>query len=326
MSLDKKEYILRSLQKIAHKKWELFIITRILHKLDDDEIEFVTQQYVRRKDGTRALTDLYFPQLSLHLEIDEPFHDKEIIDKDEETTRKKQREADNKRERDIIEETNHEIDRIKIAQPDDTKSEKCLKEVCSEIDAFIVKIRDYKKQRVAAKKFVPWDFETRYSAAPVIKRGKVSIEDNVVFKTQVEALRCFGFKGKGWQRGVWEIPSSERGADKKKSDLVWFPRLYKHGNWDNQLINEGTEIREKATTEEGIKSIAKQRKDNQSFPDRKHIVFAKACDSLGFNLLRYVGTFVMNTNDNDPKVLRFNRVATTERVRVNPEDDPKFSE
>ena len=41
--LTKDEYLLKNFSKIKHKKWELFVITRILHLLDDTNIEYVCQ-------------------------------------------------------------------------------------------------------------------------------------------------------------------------------------------------------------------------------------------------------------------------------------------
>ena len=41
------EYILRNLSKISHKQYELYVISRIVHLLDDPEIEFVCQQLIR---------------------------------------------------------------------------------------------------------------------------------------------------------------------------------------------------------------------------------------------------------------------------------------
>jgi hypothetical protein len=40
MRASKNEYILRNLSKIKHKKWELFVITRIIYLLNDPEIEY----------------------------------------------------------------------------------------------------------------------------------------------------------------------------------------------------------------------------------------------------------------------------------------------
>jgi len=132
---------------------------------------------------------------------------------------------------------------------------------------------------------------------------------------KIEAMLCFGFTGKGWQRGAWGIKD---GTD----DVLWFPRLYEHGMWHNELVNEGTRICERARKEgdiinaEAIASIKKQKEDGEKHPHRKHIVFAKARDSLGFNLLRYVGTFTVNFNESTDDNLIFDRVSEQEDVRL----------
>ena len=64
MKFSKDQYILRNFSKIQHKQWELYIITRIVHNLNDPEIEFVCQQLIKTKDGKRYLADLCFPSLS----------------------------------------------------------------------------------------------------------------------------------------------------------------------------------------------------------------------------------------------------------------------
>ena len=51
---------------------ELYVISRIIHLLDDEEIEFICQQYVKSRSGVGYLIDLCFPQLKLYCEIDEP--------------------------------------------------------------------------------------------------------------------------------------------------------------------------------------------------------------------------------------------------------------
>jgi hypothetical protein len=80
--MTKDEYLLANFKKIKHKEWELFVITRILHLLNDPNIEYVCQQYINTGDK-HYLTDLCFPSLKLYLEIDEPQHGKkEHIDKD----------------------------------------------------------------------------------------------------------------------------------------------------------------------------------------------------------------------------------------------------
>lgn len=290
--LTQTDYILRSLQKIRNKKWEFFIVSRIIHALDDDEIEFVTQQYVRREDGAYALTDLYFPQFDLHLEIDEPHHEKEI-----------EKQKDTLRTRDLVLVTGHTIERLKIQKEDETV--KSLPEIRSEVDEFVKKIR---LQKTMKSDFLPWNLETRYSPEPVIERGVVKIADNVVFRTQINAMRCFGFKGDGWQKGAWIIPDGS-------NDYLWFPRLFEHGMWRNELSEDGTEIHERAINSDGRASIKKQRWDISEHPNRRAIVFAKAKDALGYSLLRYVGTFQPRRSETDQEVITFDRIATSEKVR-----------
>ncbi len=49
--MDKKEYIIRQLARTKHKKYEQYVITRIFHLLDNQNLKFVTQQYVYRTEG-----------------------------------------------------------------------------------------------------------------------------------------------------------------------------------------------------------------------------------------------------------------------------------
>ena len=45
--LNKDDYVLASLRRIGrNKKWEVYVVTRIIHLLDDDNLEFACQQCV----------------------------------------------------------------------------------------------------------------------------------------------------------------------------------------------------------------------------------------------------------------------------------------
>lgn len=290
MTDKKNEYILKSISKIANKKWEFFVISRVIHGLDDDDIEFVTQQLVKAKDGKRYLTDLYFPQLGIHLEIDEPHHFSN-------------QEIDKIRERDIISSTNHEIKRV--LTHDDKGAELSLAKIRTSVDTFIAHV---KAKKVLQGSFIPWDIESKYSADHIIERGYLRIADNVTFRLQTEALKCFGFNGKGYQKGAWTIPD-------KSGDWVWFPRLYLHNNWNNSLSNDGNHIYEKATNEAGKISIAKQLEDFRKNRNGNCIVFAKAKDNLGLNLLRYVGTFKVNESESNEEQIRFDKIDDKEDIR-----------
>ena len=132
--MTKLEYVARQLSKTETKKYEHYIITRIWHLLNDLEIKPVTQQYVKRPNG-RALTDLYFPQLNLHIEIDEKHHNYQI-------------EKDKIREKDIFNATSHEILRIDVDQN--------IEAINKQVDAIVVKI---KTEKAKNRKFDPWDLE-----------------------------------------------------------------------------------------------------------------------------------------------------------------------
>lgn len=289
----KTEYIIKSLSKISRKEWELFIVSRVVHGIDDD-IEFVCQQMIRRPDGSRALTDLFFPQFSLHLEIDEPFHAKQVT-------------VDRKRAEDIVLVTGHHLERINILKKD--KRIKSIYEIRDETDRFIETVKNRKQTQIENSVFVPWTWETRFSASAVIERGYLDVADNVVFRTQVEAMKCFGFTGKGWQRGGWPIPDNS-------GDWLWFPRLYEHFIWLNELTADGKHIFQRAINEEGVKSLASQMKNAKTDLSRNVIVFAKARDSLGMNLLRFVGTFRVNAERSSADCMQFDLVRKREPVRV----------
>lgn len=50
IQMDKKEYIVNQLKRTFHKKYENYCITRIIHKLDNEYIQFITQQLFKRPD------------------------------------------------------------------------------------------------------------------------------------------------------------------------------------------------------------------------------------------------------------------------------------
>lgn len=74
-SISKETYVTRNFQKISGKRWELYVITRVIHLLNDPDIEYVCQQYINPpKNKDYYLADLAFPSLKLYLEVDEGQH------------------------------------------------------------------------------------------------------------------------------------------------------------------------------------------------------------------------------------------------------------
>src|SRR5436305_13620063 len=73
--MDKKlEYITRLFKKMSAKGIETYVISRVWHLLNNDEIKIIPQQYVRHSNGQYSVTDIYFPQFDIHIEVNEPGH------------------------------------------------------------------------------------------------------------------------------------------------------------------------------------------------------------------------------------------------------------
>lgn len=70
----KLDYIVRSLSRGTNKKYETYVINSIWNKINNSEVEFVTQQYVKDSEGNIRYIDMYFPQIKFAIEVDEWYH------------------------------------------------------------------------------------------------------------------------------------------------------------------------------------------------------------------------------------------------------------
>lgn len=283
----KDEFILRMLSKITHKKWESYTINRIIHRLDDPDVEFICQQYTSRPNGKFALIDLYFPQFNLALEVDEPPHEG-----------KSQKENDEVREKDIIAVTDCDLRRLVIKSSDGSTPNPqgpniSLKELNVWIDNFVAELR--RKKKDLGEKFIPWDYETRYDPETHIKQGSIEVNHRVAFASHRDALRCFGYKKGHFQRAVWKIPNV--------SSWVWFPKFYENSDWENSLSDDGKTITETYKGDE-------QKNFNREDPVDTRIVFAHDRDALGYTLYRFLGEFEPDKKDPDARTRHFRLVKT----------------
>lgn len=261
MTASKDEYILRTFSKIQHKKWELYIITRIIHLLDDPELEFVCQQLIKTSDDKRYLADLCFPELELYFEVDELQHSKvEHLN------------SDKNRMKEIIDATNFTEKRISIYNQN--LKIKDLHQINREIDLVIKFLINRKKEYLSKNKFNAWDYNNKYKPDIHIKRGYLDIKDNVSFLYHRDALRCFGYRGGHHQRAVWSVKGTRKG--------VWFPKLYENNEWNNSLSDN-------------FEKIEMRKKDNSKlsieFKEVEWCVFAHYKDFLGNTVYRFLGEF-----------------------------------
>lgn len=257
--MDKKEFLLRQIAKTNKKNYENYIVTRIIHKLDDPTIKFITQQYVTRSKGRCALTDLYIPQIAYHVEIDEGHH-KTIV------------EADTVREADIIDATGHTIVRIDAALPLDKFNER--------IDEVVNQIRERLNIKRSLKQFEPWNPEKEHNPATHIEKGYMDADEDVAFYRQADACNCFGHAYVGLQRALVRHPV-------EPEQTIWFPKLYDNADWHTTISDDEETIyeRRKTDNDEYIRSYQKR-------PDRfKRLVFARVRGPLGDVMYRFKGLY-----------------------------------
>ena len=269
------DYNLNQLRRSFGKKYENYVVSRILHKIGDeaDDIQFITQQYVKRPTG-RALTDLYFPQFNLHIEVDEPAHEKSKVE-------------DLAREVDVIEATEgHEFRRINI---ESIKGD--LKLFNEKIDEIIQEILVLRK----SANFVRWTPEDEFNTKRIVMSGKLSVEDRPRFRTIAEAANLLGQNVNGMQKSFFR---SKRYPDYK----LWFPKFYKNSLWDNKLLDE-VEVLQEHDLEFG--DLIQERPLNledasqhfQRLIGEKdcRIVFPRFIDNLGVVVYRFMGVYQVDT-------------------------------
>lgn len=260
--MNRTEYILRQLSKTNKKNYENYVITRIWFLLNDLNIKIVTQQHIIRTSG-RALTDLYFPQINLHVEINEGHHyacGKAIDD-------------DLVREADIINATGHEILHIKVCEE---RYDIDLSKINKEIDDIVIRIKS-----VFEKKNPPiWDIESEYKPQTYIDNGFISVDQNVAFRTIADACNCFGYNYKACMKGFIKHA--------KEDKYLWFPKLYQNEDWDNSLTLDEEVIKFKKIKNNDLWFL-----DNIDKPhdEKEKLVFARVRSSLGDVMYRFKGVY-----------------------------------
>lgn len=276
--MNKTDYIIRQIAKSYKKKYENYVITRIWHLLNNLDVKFVTQQHVTRLDG-RALTDMYFPQIQLHIEVDESQHFN--IDGS-------QIEQDIVREADIINATGHEIKRISIfTKCVEGDIEKCvensIENINHQIDGVVNFIKKQIESKVDTKTLHPWDIEAEYNPKTYITRGQISLDDNVAFRTIADACNCFGHDYQGYQKAFAKHAVEEK--------MLWFPKLYENEDWDNEISLDEVEIYEKNKTDHNAYfERAKNIQDNL----KERITFARVKSNLGDVMYRFKGVYKLD--------------------------------
>jgi len=285
-SISKETYVTRNFQKISGKRWELYVITRVIHLLNDPDIEYVCQQYINPpKNKEYYLADLAFPSLKLYLEIDEGQHGGES-----------HQAADIKRDAEILEATDWECKRIAVyVNQGNTKVDKKLELLNQEIDRFVEHIRIKKQNLISQGNDIVWEYEKKFLPETFIKKQQINVSDNVSLLNHRDVLRLFGYTKGHYQRAVWKVG--------KFNEMVWFPKLYSNSDWVNEF-------------DEKTDTIHQHRKDMKPHPispndENDRIVFAHQKNIFGQTVYKFYGVFVFDHLRTDPVNHYFKRIKTS---------------
>lgn len=260
----KLDYMARMFRKISHKRFETYIIQRIWHRLDDDRVQFVTQQYVKRKiDDRYALADLYLPQVGIVVEINEPFHYGEI-----------------KRELDSVRAV--EIKMVTDATIFEIDCRKSMAEIHQDIEAVVAEIRKRIKQQ--GEHFLPWLGLAARTPDYYQRKGYFAVGDNEYMETIDDICEAFGTRAR--HRGF--LRAGEAYVD--ENSILWFPNV-ENKKWHNEFLEDEATILEYP---EDLSDRKRHMLKHTTDPERRRITFFRQKDDLGFNYYKFVGVFMID--------------------------------
>jgi len=273
-------YLVKTLSRTKRKDYENYVINAIWQRLNNSDIEVVSQQYVedaKNQNGrSHYFIDLYFPSLNIGIECDEAFH-------------KKQSKRDRDREANIydiifkIRKDNYEPIHIDVTQ----KYEDLQKIINDAVNKIKQKIHEIKPPK--------WKIETPeeyYS-----QKNQIHVSDKKGFNTINKTCNVLFSAGrnentKGASRAYFSLPIFN--GTSLEGYKMWFPHLAVEEigedgelksiaatkGWNNQLSDDG-------------KTIIERNENNQTYKQdgKKRIVFLKYKDPLGYNEYKFVGIF-----------------------------------
>lgn len=263
------DYLLKCFGKIGKKKTEAYVVTRLWHLLDDEEVKIIPQQYVKRNLEQYALKDLYFPQIGFHVEINEPAHYITIERKN----------LDLQRNKEIVIATNHEIYTIDCSGS--------LSDINKEVRICVEIIKQKVKKSRENNLFKKWENSDGLTVSYHKEKGKLSLEDDPCL-TRIEDI-CALFNAKVPKIGF----QTKGGVNHPQNEdlMIWWPSVG-NVNFSNTISNGGEEITEYHFDEKKrMKHISSELKGK-----RNRITFFRDTDALGFTFYRFKGIYKLDKN------------------------------
>lgn len=280
------DYYARSFKAIRNKKYEFLAISGIIHRLNDPEVEFSTQQLVRLGEH-RALLDLYFPQFELCVEVDEEYHLGQL-DEDKEREEAVKR-IFNKRKIDLdksLSEITVDLSDLRLFMRLAVK-DATLATFNAEIDRVVTRIRKERDCQKHMRSFMPFKYGDRESSEHWISIGRLRVADDDRLGTHTDVRHLFQNKKAPSGPAIIKLGKDDNDSTRTK---LWFPKLYPNRNWNNSLSSDGEIIQ--FPERGGDFDTAGQSENKPGDPDTRLIVFAHRKDSLGRIFYKFVGVFV----------------------------------
>ena len=283
--MDKKEYIANQLKKTFGKKYENYCVTRIINKLDNLNVRFITQQMFKRDGEEIALADLYFPQVNVWVEIDESQH-------------LNQAEEDRIRTQEVIKnnirsklKNLEEVVYIELEEPErinifDKNRIITIEEINKRIDDIVEKINA--RILELGDRFVPW-VNIYNTADEFVKKQSIEKNDNAKFRTLQDVSELFNKGYHGNQLAYFNV-------SKEDNEYAWCPKLklneddFKNNLYENEISDEGVYIFE-SSKEKNDKFVLDVLKTNE-----KRFVFAKYRDETGDFSYKFLGVYILDRN------------------------------
>ena len=267
--MTKLQYVAHALSRGTNKKYETYVVNAIYQKVNDPQLEIITQKRVNVIGNKNYYIDLYLPQFKLAIEVDEGHHasNDHIM-------------HDKKREREIIEKSVKDtvgnlvqIHRIEVYDV-------TLDELNAKIDELVSKI----KERIAECGKIEWLFgEERIER--IKAAGVITTEDT--FETNREIINLVYDKNlKGYQRASYKelwfpvISEYDIAAKKQTSRAGWI----NYFDTSKDVIFEKSDDPVKQTDKKSASA-----KDKETGKTR--IVFVREKDDMGISRKRFAGVF-----------------------------------
>lgn len=303
--IDKDDYILKQISKTNKKNYENYVVTGIIHSIRslNIDLEFKTQQFVETENGDYYLTDLYFPQLKLHIEVDEEHH----------ITSQRN---DKLRSIDIINVSDCEIERIEFYKRDKkgeiTEKKVNLKEVDKRIKEVVSKIKQL------GKEFENNDWFSRYINPEKYykEKGVLDRKDNPTFRIAAQIANLLGQNYKDNAQTTW-VPNL------KKYDgySMWCPKIHNpHKDWTNTFCQtEGEDVLIQ-NNNKGGKNKKKQFEEqiNNKFSNFPRITFPYLKDNLGLYGYKFRGIYLLDKESSSiEKGVIYKRIETELNIKNN---------